>query len=224
MKTAIILQDADGYPERLRALQDAHQHVYAVCPSDKQHSHATPIVVPPSWLPADPAIPIARRCWHRAHTLGLAAVRQLNIVADYYWFIESDCVATQDRWRALFASHEENPADFVGNPFRSRADTPTNPWWAHPGTPEWATHFVIPACARYSRRAVEELTRTAAETRECFCEHAIASTIVRAGLTHASANNPTTHWNQQTYRTNPEAVIRNPRFLNHPVKTNTYEP
>jgi len=224
MKTAIILQDAAGYPERLRALRDAHPNVYAVCPPDKQHAHATPIDVPLSWLPADLSIPLPRRGWHRAHTLGLAAVRQLNIEADYYWFIESDCVASQERWKALFSAHETSTADFIGNPFRAKEGTADNPWWAHPGTPEWATHFVIPACARYSRRAVDELTRTAFETRECFCEHAIASTIVRAGFSHASANTPATHWNQQTYRTNPDAVILNPRFLNHPVKSDTYSP
>lgn len=224
MKTIVILQDAAGYPERLRALQDAFPHVVAVCPPDRQFDHATPINIPLDWLPADTEIPFERRCWFRAHALGLAAVQQLNLDADAYWFIESDCVASQDRWKSLFATHNENPADFVGNPFRAKGDTPGNHWWPHPHTPEWATHFVIPACARYSRRAVHELTRTAVETRECFCEHAIASTIIRAGFTHVSVNVPITHWNQQTYRTTAGTAIPNPRFLQHPVKSDTYGP
>jgi hypothetical protein len=224
MKTAIILQDCDGYPERLRALQDAHPNVIAVCPPDKAHLHATAIEIPAEWIPADQSIPFARRCWHRAHALGMAAVQQLDIDADFYWFIESDCVASQARWKAIFADHAETTSDCVSNPFRSRLSTPTNPWWSHPGTPAWATHFVIPACYRLSRRAVEELIRTAEETRECFCEHAIASTILRAGFTHLSVNARQTHWNSQTFRTTASAVIPNPLYLMHPVKTDTYGP
>lgn len=224
MKTIVILQDAAGYPERLRALQDAHPHVVAVSPPDKTFAHTTSVEIPPEWLPANTEIPFHLRCWLRAHTLGLAAVQQLSLQADAYWFIESDCVASHERWKSMFVDHAENPADCVGNPFRSKEDFPNNPWWDDQGTPAWATHFVIPACIRFSAAAVTELTQTAEETRECFCEHAIASTIVRAGLTHASVNADMTHWNQQTYRTVPGAVIFNPRFLNHPVKTNTYGP
>lgn len=224
MTDVVILQDVAGYPERLRALRDAHPRVIAVRPEDKAHPHAAAIAIPPEWLPADPSIPFSRRCWFRAHTLGLAAVQQLAIDADFYWFIESDCVASQDRWKALFADHAETTSDCVSNPFRSRLSTPTNPWWTHPGTPEWATHFVVPACYRLSRRAVEELIRTAEETRECFCEHAIASTILRAGFTQFSVNTRQTHWNAQTYRTTESSVIPNARFLMHPVKADTYAP
>lgn len=222
--TAIILKDVDGYPERLRALRDAHPHVWAVSPPDRPHAHTIPVHIPEDWLPADPQIPFAKKCWFRGHVLGLAAVQQLGIGADHYWFIESDCVASQDRWKALFSDHAANPADCISNPMRARADTPGDRWWSHPGTPPWASHFFLPACHRLSSRAVAELIRTAAETREFFCEHALGSTLMRAGFSCSNANHPRTHWNQQTYRTRPEAVILNPDLLNHPVKADTYRP
>lgn len=222
--TAVIIQDPAGYSERCRALQQAHPHAFAVSPEDKPYAHTLSVTIPDEWLPADLTISFSRRCWHRGYTLGLAAVQKLAIDADYYWFIESDCVASQERWKALFASHVDNEDDCVSNPFRSRAETKDNFWWTHPGTPDWATHFYVPACHRLSRRAVAELIRTAEETRECFCEHALASTIVRAGFTFSSANDPVTHWNRQTYRFSAEAVIRNPNFLCHPVKENSFGP
>ncbi|MCW1885503.1 hypothetical protein OKA04_12255 [Luteolibacter flavescens] len=224
MTEVVIVQDVTGHPLRVQALQDAHERVIAVSLPECHQRHARPFRVPGNWLSADTSVPFTKRCWVRAAWVGLAAVRDLAVDADAYWFIESDCVASQERWKALFADQRGNPADCVSNPIRERAATLQNPWWSHRGTPDWASCFFVPACFRLSRRAVLEAIRCAEETRECFSEIALPSVLRRAGMTMESANRRKTHWNAQTFKTVPEKVIVNPLLLNHPVKVDSYGP
>jgi hypothetical protein len=190
-------------------------------PGVKPWPHAPGFTVPDDWLSADTSIPYARRCWLRASVVGLAAIGEVK--ADHYWFIESDMVAPQARWKALFDDHRNNPADCLSNPARERSKTADNPWWSHPGTPAWASCFFISACYRLSARAVAEALRCAVETRECFGELALPSIIRRAGFSMESVNKRQTHWNQQTFKTRPEKVILNPLLINHPVKVDSYD-
>jgi hypothetical protein len=223
VKSVVIVQDVGGYPQRIQALRDAHPHVIAVTPPGvKPHPHAPGFAVPDDWVSADTSIPYARRCWLRASFVGLAAIG--NVEADHYWFIESDMVASQARWRALFDDHRDNPVDCLSNNVRERTKTPDNPWWNHPGTPAWASCYFISACYRLSARAVAEAIRCAVETCECFGELALPSVLRRAGMSMQPVNGRgQTHWNQQTFRTRPEQILLNPRLINHPVKSNTYD-
>lgn len=224
MTEVVILQDVAGYPKRVQALRDAHPNVIACAPDDFTLPGVLPFSVPAEWISADTSIPYRKRCWLRAGIIGLAAARQHAPDADFVWFIESDCVASQDRWKAMFKDHRNNPADCLSNPARERSRTLDNGWWTHPGTPEWASCFFISACYRLSSRAIAEGIRCAEETRECFAELALPSILRRAGLTMESVNQRQTHWNRQCFRVLPEKVILNPALLNHPVKENTYGP
>jgi len=157
--------------------------------------------------------------WHKADAFGHAAAA--GIKADFYWFVESDAMATPERWRALFLDHEGNDADLVCNAMRERAATPGNPWWSHHGTPDWCDCFFLMPVFRLSARALRECISHAVEMRETFAEVAIASVIRRAGYTVRDANTLQTHWNRQTLTANPATVIPNPRLINHPVKSDT---
>lgn len=222
MRSVVIVQDVAGYPRRIQALRDAHPNVIAVSPPGvKPRPHAPGFVVPDEWISADQSISYAKRCWLRASFVGLAAIR--DVKAEHYWFVESDVVASQDRWKALFRDHRDNPADCLSNTVRYRYQTVENPWWSHPGTPEWADSFFISAVYRLSARAVAEALRCAEETRECFGELALPSILRRAGMTLESINSRETHWNTQTMKTVDGAVLLNPNLVNHPVKLDTYD-
>jgi hypothetical protein len=224
MKQAIILLDVDGRTERLRALQDASDSVYGITPHDRPCEGFTPITVPPEWLPTDPAMDYARKCWHATGTLGLAAILHLRLHADAYWLIESDCVATQARWAAMLEDHADNETDGSFICPRTRAETAWNHRWNDPTTPAWATHTHLNAIYRLSARAVDHLLAAAEECRECFGEMVVASVIHRAGGTLGRINRTGIHLNAQTMKADPAKVIFNRRLVNHPDKRNTYGP
>lgn len=226
MKQVVIVSDVAGYTARLKALQDAHPHVVGVTPHDKPCDGFTPIHVPDNWLQSDPEIDYSRKCWHGTGKLPIAAIHQLGIEADHYWFIESDCVASQARWRALIASHAQNQTDGVFLCPRTRRETAINPWWSHPGTPAWADMIHLNAIYRISRRAFEWILASAEETREAFGETVIGSVIKRQGGTIGRINldqrNP--HHTGQTMKAIEERIIIDRNLINHPVKSNTYQP
>lgn len=220
---AVIIQDVSGHPRRCETMRLSHPNVFAVSPPDCWQKHTIPFSVPMEWLSASD-LPLKHKCWLRACFVGFAAVRELDIKADYIWFIESDCVASPERWKAMFSDHRNNPADCLSNPVRLRSDTPENPWWYNEGAPDWLDRFFIMACYRLSWRAVQEAIRCAEETREGFCEHALASILHRAGMTFDSVNSRQTHWNSGTFRTKENQVKLNPNLINHPIKKDSYCP
>ena len=226
MKQLIICQDVGGYTERLRALQDAHEHVVGITPHDKPCEGFTPVKVPKKWMTSDPRLTYPRKCWQATGTLGLAAIHQLKLDADAFWFIESDCVASVERWRMLMEDHAENPDDGSFVCPSTRKESLWNPWWTHAGTPAWADAIHINAIYRLSRRAAALCIASAVEFRECFGEVAIGSQLKRAGMTLGRINrdNDKPHHNNQTIKAQPGKVLFNPRLINHPVKANTYGP
>lgn len=224
MKQLIIILDVGGYTERLRALQAAHPHVIGITPHDHPCDGFTPIQVPDEWLSTDPAMDYAKKCWHGTGTLGLAAIQQLGLQADAFWFIESDCVAPTERWQAMIADHAENPTDAIFLCPRTRAETLWNHWWTHPGTPAWCDITHLNAIYRLTRRAVDAYADAAQECRECFGEMVIGSVVKRAGFTLGRINTATTHMNTQTMKADPTRVLLNRRLVNHPVKSNTFAP
>jgi len=224
MKHLIICMDVGGYTERLRALQAAHPHVIGVTPEDKPCPGFTPIKVPDEWLSTDPTMDYPKKCWHGTGTLALAAIHQLRLDADFYWIIESDCVASTARWQAMIADHQENPTDAIFLCPRSKIETLANHWWTHPGTPAWCDVTHLNAIYRLSRRAIAAYLAAAEECRECFGEMVIGSAVKRAGGTLGRINTKTTHMNTQTMKVDPARVILNRNLVNHPVKSNTFAP
>lgn len=221
MKDVVILQDHAGYRQRVRALQAVHPRVYPVTPADKPNPWSTSFTPPEEWLPQDQSMPYWRRCWWKADAMGLAAVKHLDLNADFFWFIESDVVAAPDRWKALFDDFRNDPSDLVAPSIRTRAERPNTRVWQLDSTPEWARHYILMAVFRLSRRALLECTRCAVEMRDCFSEVAIPSVVHRAGLSMTGINVRRTHCNTQTFAAHEEKVVRDPRLINHPVKANT---
>jgi len=229
MKQLILLLDVGGYTERLRALQDVHPHVIGITPLDKPCEGFTPIEVPEEWMP-DPSLPentgltYTQRCWHACGTLGLAAIAQLGLEADAFLFIESDCVASPQRWRAFLENNADNTDDGSFICPRTRVESLWNPRWGDPSTPAWANITHLNAIYRLSQRGVAAYLSAAVEMRECFGEMVAGSAIARAGGTIGRLNRGQTHMNNQTMKADPSRVIFNPRLINHPVKSNTYQP
>lgn len=221
MTTAVIIQDHAGYKRRVDALRNAHPQVYAVTPSDKPNDHCVSFEPPVDWLPTDPSMTLHKRCWWKADAMGLAAVKQLGIDADFYWFIESDVVASPARWRALFADFANDTTDLVAPMLRSREQRPNASLWNY--GPGWATHYILMAVFRLSRAALNECTRCASEMREHFSEVSIPSVVHRAGLSMTGLNVRQTHSNSHTLVAHPHRVILNRNLINHPVKSNTFD-
>jgi hypothetical protein len=222
MKSVVILQDCNGYAERARAIRDAHPVVRCVSPFGSPGAIGKAFTVPDEWLPADESIPRAKRQWFKADIMGIAAVAEHRVKADFYWFIESDVVASQERWRAFFDDHKNDSADCIASRLRDRSNSLPE-YWTHPGTPSWADRHFLTACFRLSARAVEECIRCAEEMRETFCEVSAASVIKRAGLTFSDINARQTHWNSQTFKGVDRCLV-NPVLINHPVKRDSYAP
>jgi len=223
MKSVVIVQDHMGYTQRVLALKAAHPNVIAVTPWDKPHPHCLSFRPPEEWLPSFPDMSFKRKCYYKADSMGLAALLQHAPPADYYWFIESDVVASQERWKAFFADHENNPADCLCGSLRMRHNTLDNDWWRHEGTPAWTDCYFIMAVYRLSAAAVRACIAASVEMRNCFCELTIGSVTRRAGLTVGSVNERQTHWNTQTFKATPGKVILNRDLINHPVKKNSYD-
>jgi len=226
MKQLILCLDVEGRTERLRALQAAHPHVIGITPHDKPCAGFTPVEIPEAWLPEDDgSLTYSQRCWHACGTLGLAAVAQLGLIADAFWMIESDCVASQRRWHALLADHDANEDDdaaFICA--RSRAESQWNPRWQDASTPAWADLTHLNAIYRLSPAAIGACLSSAIEMRACFGEMVIGSVVKRAGLKIGSINRTRTHLNNQTMKADPARVLLDRMLINHPIKSNTFEP
>lgn len=223
MKTAVIVQDPAGYRNRVRALEDAHQNVIAVSSVTHPQPHARPISIPLDWLPSGQDQTYDWKCWYKSEMMGVTAIMQHGITADCYWIIESDVVASQARWKALFADWEDVAADCVGQPVRLRVNTPEIKWWSDPNMPDWCDSHLLMSCYRLSRAAVLELARCAVEMREVISEITVASVLRRAGMSFENINQKHTHWNSQTMKTHEWKTIINPKLVNHPVKCDTYD-
>lgn len=223
MNEVVIIQDHNGYTERVRAMQAAHPNVVAASPWTHPHPHTRGFRPPDTWLSEDPSMPIRKKCHYKADAMGLAAVQALGIRADYYWFIESDVVASQARWKAFFADQRNSTADCLCPSLRNRRNHKASIWWKDPHTPDWAEHYFIMACYRLSHRAVVESIRCAEEMRNTFAEVTIPNIILRMGGTFGGTNDRMTHSNVSTFKTHEHKVILNPDLINHPVKSNTFD-
>lgn len=212
-------------------MRDAHPWVVPISPSNKPHFHTKTVNPPESWMPPsgwaprETSLTEDQRNWFKADAIGLAAIVEHEIDADFYWFIESDVVASQFRWRALFSDHETSMADCISPRLRFRGDDPGCLYWKLNGTPEWTDAWFIMACFRLSRRAVEECIRRAEEMRECFSEVSIASVLRRAGMSFMEINANTTHFNSLTFAAGEKFrnIHSDPNLINHPVKLDTYD-
>lgn len=224
MNSCVIVQDHANYPERIRALKNVHPRVYSVAPWDKPNDHSVSFSPPPEWLPEGNEFSLAKKCWWKADAMGFAAVEALKVKADFYWFIESDVVASQERWKALFSDWENDTSDLVAPAPRTRQQSPWMKVWDSPSTPSWASHFILMAVFRISHRALEECVRCSVETRECFSEITLPSVVHRAGFSIAGLNQRQTHCNNQTFGPCVPCIVINPKLLNHPVKKNSFEP
>ncbi len=222
MRSVVILTDHLGYKLRCDALKAAHPEVYVVTPDDKPHRHAVSFKPREDWLPTDPTMPYRMKCWWSADKTGFSAARHLGVRADFVWFIESDVVATQDRWKAMFADFENDPSDLVAPMIRRR--NPKSDNYLRSLAPEWATHHCLMAVFRLSRRALNECVRCAGEMRDCFSEVSIPSVVHRAGMTMTGLNVRQTHTNAQTFGVREEDLIKNPNLLVHPDKRNSFGP
>lgn len=222
MKTVVVVQDHAGYSERVRAIRSAGQIVYPVAPSDFKYGHTQSFTPPSEWLPQDESRLFRWKCWWKADAMALAAVQELEIDADFYWFIESDCVASQERWRTMFAEYEDNTVDCLSTYMGSRPPSSDVWHWNHPGTPRIADRFFIMAIYRLSRRAVEESIRRAEELRECFSEIAVPFVVRQAGFTFGQISSK--HSNFSTMKTIPSMVRMDVSRICHPVKSNTFGP
>lgn len=225
MKTAVLLLDHVGYSERLRCLSDTGFPVFAV--AAKEHAQSLPLThhridIPEDWLPTSDKV---NKFWFKADAIALAAIKQLTLQAtfDFFWIVEYDCCATVDRWTRLFKDPVcQNDGVFLCP--RTKAQTLWNPYWTHPGTDERATHMHIQAIYGLSKQAVDWCVADATSKRETFCEMCTASTIVANGGTIDRVNKNEGHCNSQTMKTDPNRVLVNRNFINHPIKSNTYSP
>lgn len=223
MKTAVIIQDPDGYRSRVAALESVHDNVYSVASATRPNDHSLSIHVPMDWLPSSPDLPYNYKCWLKCEAMAVRAILEHNIIADYYWIIESDAVASQERWKALFADWENIEADCVSQPFRLRINTPDILWWKSPSTPAWTEGHMLISCYRLSRKAVLELARCATEMREVISEITVPSVLMRANMKMVNVNQKQSHWNSQTMKTHEYKVIPNANLVNHPIKTNSFD-
>lgn len=218
----VIFQDLVGRSERLRSLCHAHPQVVPVTPETHTHPGAETIPLRHDWLPREGEL--LRKCWWKADAMALAAAEHLQIEADFYWFVESDVAASPERWRAVFADHEDNRADCVHLTMGRRDGRSTFRHWNHPATPPTADRFFIMAVYRLSRMALEMSIARAAELRECFSEVAVPLVIRDAHMSFSPLNRTQRHFTDRTVRSRPEDIHIDKKLLCHPLKSNTLGP
>lgn len=228
MKQTIIVVDVGGYINRLHQIEKTGYEVIGITPADLATSGYTPVAIPEDWMPTKDPIPehrlgwteLQRKSWWKSNLSAIAAIDQLKIQSDAYWIIESDCVATVERWKAIFDDHEDNTADICTTCLRTRNEEPGRARWAV--TPEWGKYTNLGAIYRMSRFAVESIINASVEMREVPSENTYVNVVHRAGGTLGTLNRSQTHMNNQTMKADPEKVILNKKLINHPVKSNTY--
>lgn len=84
-RTVAILRDHQGYSERVKALRAVNPAVYPVSSVETNHSHTRKFSIPDEWLPAGDSMPRTKKQWFKADMMGIAAVVDLRITADFYW-------------------------------------------------------------------------------------------------------------------------------------------
>ena len=224
MNSVVILFDHLGYSERYRALVDTRIDVFAITAAGQGASlpdYVNEIQVPDSWMPESP--PKVNRWWYKPDAVALAGIHQLGLDYDFYWLIEYDCCATQDRWKALFQDPVLPEYDGIFVCPKTKVQSA----WAHVwGLPfaEKATHWHIFSICGLSAQAIQWLSEEAENNRNTYGELVPGSTIVAKGGKIASINVKNHYCNGQTMKTNPDRVLVNRNFINHPIKSNTYEP
>lgn len=216
----VILQDHLGLTERAKAMRDAHPRVVVVGPSDKSHPNI-PVDPPLDWL-SEQDIPLTRKCWLKADAMALAATA-LAPDADFYWFIESDVAASQDRWKALFHEFRNNPADCLATQIYYRGEDPRMEKYFKDAPPEANRHFIM-ALYRLSRAAVEASIAEAPGLRECFSEISVPWVMQKHGLKVKRINGASQHFHPKTFRATTQNLRIDKNLINHPCKLNTYGP
>lgn len=220
MSDVVIIQDPSGLSMRVLAMQHAHPNVVPVAPASKRIGHCQAISPPESWLPDDPSIPSFDREWWKCDAVALAAVQQLGIDADFYWFIESDVAATQDRWKSFFKQFDHRQDDMLCL-YKILRHPGNDRLWN--GLPEEADTACLMSLYRLSRRMVERSIEMAPSMRNVFCEAAVPWVAKSAGWP-VGILSLGGHYNSSTIGPRPRSITINKSLINHPVKTNTYEP
>jgi hypothetical protein len=226
MKTAVIMTDAAGYPNRAeilsRTMNAAGIPFLRVSPVEQPQLGASPIDLPPEWLPAAEDRPDHWKHWYRNHLHCLAAVRRYGIQADHVWCAEGDVSASPATWLRLLETTADMPHDGLWTRLYHRSDGLDNGWFGHPTTPEWADWYCLGALFRVSARALDWWEQAAAETREVFTEIAAPSIIAREGGTIGRINRPDHPplYHCGTMKFNPSRTppIHHPQMFCHPCK------
>lgn len=219
MKPALIFRDCDGIPGRIDTIREAFTgEVYHVTPADMIQSGAVQVEIPDDWLP-DSGESRARREWFAADALGMAAVRQLGIDADFVWFVESDICGPVEKWREVFTATDGIEVDGIfaklmprAHPFAVFMDH-----WKLP-TSGGATHAHLMTLYRLSRRAIGWALDAAEGLSEVYAEVKTASMIVRHGGTVADLREFVEYSAPRAFTGHPENQLFHAGVLNHPVK------
>jgi len=222
-KPALIFRDCDGIPGRVDTIREAFPgEVHHVAPHHLGIPGAVPVEIPDAWLPWGSEwrdVSRKRKEWFAADALGLAAIRQLGIEADFVWFVESDIWGPVEKWREVFASTAASDADGIfaklmarNHPFAGFMDH-----WKLP-TSGGATHAHLMTLYRLSSRAIGWATDSADELSEVYAEVKTASMIVRHGGTVHDLREFLAYSAPRAFTGHPENQRFAPGVLNHPVK------
>jgi hypothetical protein len=223
MTHALIFRDCDGIPGRVDTIRGAFSgEVYHVAPHHLGIPGAVPVEIPDAWLPWGAewrGVSRARKEWFAADALGLAAVRQLEIDADFIWFVESDICGPVEKWRELFTATDGIEVDGIfaklmprAHPFAVFMDH-----WKLP-TSGGATHAHLMTLYRLSRRAIGWALDAAEGLSEVYAEVKTASMIVRHGGTVADLREFVEYSAPRAFTGHPENQLFHAGVLNHPVK------
>jgi hypothetical protein len=233
MKTAVIMTDSSGYPNRAEIMQRTFTAAgipfVRASPADKPQDGTLVLALPAEWLP-ETRYSLADRNWFRCHLLFIEAIRASGIIADFFWCVEADVSASPATWLRLLETTEDMTHDGLWTHLRNRDNAPADFWFNDPYTPAWADWYCLGALFRISARAVSWLEECAVETREVFTEICAPSVIAKNGGTIGPINR-TTHeplYHCGTMRFNPGrshvTPLPHPRRFRHPCKYDDPEP
>ena len=215
MNDVVIIQDPNGLSMRVLAMQHAHPRVVAVAPSSRTIAHCLVSDAPEEWLPDRPDVPPHKREWFKGDAMALAAVVNHHISADFFWFIESDVVATQERWKAFFRQFERRPDDCL-----CLMKIRSGKWIDE--VAEADCSFLM-AAYRLSRKMVDLSIEAAPAMRNVFCEVAVPLVAKKNGIPIGTMGLGG-HFTRNTIGPRPRDIRVDPKLINHPVKSNTYGP
>lgn len=222
MKSAVILQDYSDYPLRALALADVGCNLFVVTPETHPNDRCEIVSIPKDWIQDDWRIPLDRRCWFKADAMAFAAVKHLNIDADFYWFIESDVAAEQETWRALFKMHEDNPCDAILISIPEITTDFIDGKWIHSNIPSDFSFFSLLSIFRLSKKALDACIQEAPNMRECFGELSLPYVIRKNSLSVGLIDPQNTLMNSKTMCECPSKLVIDKSKINHPIKSNTY--